>query len=116
MGHGLLVFFRKRNTTTNLQQSRFRDSLQKLSAEQRRELVEEKDEELNTCVKYSVVGSASRQGISPSALMKMRWVVTFKDCGQLRSTLDTAKFYGPKTWQDHNILSNRIPLELVRFS
>ena len=76
----------------------------------------QKDKELNTFVKHSVVDSASRQGISPSALMKMRWAVTFKDCGQLRSTVDTAKFYGPKAWLDHNILSNRIPLELVRFS
>ena len=40
-----------------------------LSAEQRRET-----EELNTLVKYSVVEAASRQGISPSALVKMRWV------------------------------------------
>ena len=48
-----------------------------LSAKQKRELVEEKDKELNTFVKYFVVEAASRQGISPSALMKMRWVVTF---------------------------------------
>ena len=50
-----------------------------LSAEQKRELVKAKDKELSTFVKYSVVEAASRQGISPSALMKMRWVVTFKD-------------------------------------
>ena len=48
-----------------------------LSAKQKRELVEEKDKELNTFVKYFVVEAASRQGILPSALMKMRWVVTF---------------------------------------
>ena len=41
-----------------------------MSAEQKRELVEAKDKELNTFVKYSVVEAASRQGISPSALMK----------------------------------------------
>ena len=52
-----------------------------LSADQRRELVDPKDKELNTIVEYSVVEAASRQGISPSALMKMRWVVTFKDDG-----------------------------------
>ena len=50
-----------------------------LPAEQRRELVEAKDKELKTFIKYSVVEAASRQGISPYALMKMRWVVTFKD-------------------------------------
>ena len=50
-----------------------------LSAEQKRVLVEAKNKELNKFVKYSVVEAASRQGLSPSALMKMRWVVTFKD-------------------------------------
>ena len=42
-----------------------------LSAEWKGELVEAKDRELNTFVKCSVVEAASRQGISPSALMKM---------------------------------------------
>ena len=41
-----------------------------LPAEQKREFVEAKDKELNTYVKYSVVEAASRQGISPSALMR----------------------------------------------
>ena len=58
-----------------------------LSAEQKRELVKAKDKELSTFVKYSVVETASRQGISPSALMKMRWVVTFKDDGSLKARL-----------------------------
>ena len=56
-----------------------------LSAEQKRELVEAKDKELSTFVKYSVVEAASRQGIS--ALMKMRRVVTFKDDGSLKARL-----------------------------
>ena len=58
-----------------------------LSTEQKRELVEAKDKELITFVKYSVVEVASRQGISPSALMKIRWVVTFKDDGSLKARL-----------------------------
>ena len=58
-----------------------------LSAEQRRELVQAKDKELSTFVKYSVVEAASRQGVSPSALMKMRGVVTFKDDGSLKTRL-----------------------------
>ena len=58
-----------------------------LSAEQKRELVKAKDKELSTCVKYSVVEAAPRQGISPSALMKMRWVATFKDDGSLKARL-----------------------------
>ena len=52
-----------------------------MSVEQKRELVKAKDKQLNTRLKYSVVELVSRQGISPSALMKMRWVVTFKDDG-----------------------------------
>ena len=58
-----------------------------LSAEQKRELVKAKDKELSTFVKYSVVEAASRQGISPSALLKMRRVVTFKDDGSLKARL-----------------------------
>ena len=58
-----------------------------LSAEQKRELVEAKDKELNTFVKHSVVEAASRQRFSPSASMKMRWVVTFKDDGSLQARL-----------------------------
>ena len=55
-----------------------------LSAEQRRELAKAKDKELNTFVKYSVVESASRQGI---VLMKMRWVVTLKGDDQSKARL-----------------------------
>ena len=56
-----------------------------LSAEEKRELVKAKDKELSTFVKYSVVEAALRQGISRSALMKMRWDVTFKDDGSLKA-------------------------------
>ena len=56
-----------------------------LSAEQRHKLAKAKDKELNTLAKYSVVVAASRHGSSPSALMKMRWVVTLKDDGQLKA-------------------------------
>ena len=52
-----------------------------LSAEQRREILETQDKELKTFVKYSVVEAASRQGISPP----WRWVVTFKNDGQLKA-------------------------------
>ena len=58
-----------------------------LSAEQKRELVKAKDKEPSTFVKCSVVEAASRQGISPSALMKMRWVVRFEDDGSLKARL-----------------------------
>ena len=58
-----------------------------LSAEQKRELVKGKDKELSTFVKYSVVEAALRQGILRSALMKMRWDVTFKDDGSSKGRL-----------------------------
>ena len=45
-----------------------------LSAEQKCELVKAKDKELNTFDTYSVVEAATRQGISPSALMRIRWL------------------------------------------
>ena len=57
------------------------------AAEQKRELVEAKDKELNTFVKYSVVEAALRQGILRSALMEMRWDVTFKDDGSSKGRL-----------------------------
>ena len=50
-------------------------------------LSKRKTRKLSTFVKYSVVEAASRQGISPSALMKMRWVVTFKYDGSLKARL-----------------------------
>ena len=59
----------------------------KLSAERIREIAKTKDKEFKTFVQYSVVEAASRQGILQSALMKMRWVVTFKGDGQLKARL-----------------------------
>ena len=63
-----------------------------LSAEQKRELVKAKDKELSTFVKYSLAEAASRQGISPSALMKMRCVVGFTDqkLGKIPTSSPTA--------------------------
>ena len=97
VGHSQF-FAGRRNNTTNLQtpdpETAFDVMVKRrgaevkvstLSAEQKRELVEAKDKELNTFVKYSVVDAASRQRISPSSLMKMRWVVTFKDDGSLKA-------------------------------
>ena len=84
-----------------------------LSAEPRREFVEANDKELNTFATYSVVEAASRQGISPSALVKRRQDVTFKvnerhgwQCKVL-PTKDWPSFQHPL--QPH-------PVDLVRFS
>ena len=57
----------------------------RVSAEQRRQLAQAKDKVLDIFVKHSVAEAASRQGISPSALMKMRWFLTCKDDGQLKA-------------------------------
>ena len=46
-----------------------------------------KDKGLKTVVKNSAVRAASGRGISPSALMKMAWVVTLTDDGQLEARL-----------------------------
>ena len=59
-----------------------------------REREQAKDEALNTVAKYSVVEVAARHGISPSALMKMRSVVTFKDDGSLKALLVEQRFTG----------------------
>ena len=64
-----------------IKRRRAEEEVSTMSAEQKRELAKAKDKELNTGLKYSDVEAASRPGISPSALMEMRWVVTFKDDG-----------------------------------
>ena len=57
-------------------------------------LSKRRKKELNTFVKYSVVEVVSRQEVSPSALMKMRSVVTFKDDGSLKALLVEQGFTG----------------------
>ena len=86
-----------------------------LSAEQKRELVKAKDKELSTFVKYSVVEAASRQGISPSALMKMRWVVTFKDDGSLKARLVVQGLQTKDSARFQRLLQAHL-IYLVRFS
>ena len=70
-----------------------------------REREQAKDEALNTFVKYSVVEVAARHGISPSSLMKVRWVVTLKDGGQLKVRLVVQRVIVQRL----AIISNRIP-------
>ena len=74
-------------TAFNVMVRRRRAEVKVSTLEQKRELVKAKDKEVSTFVKYSVVEAASRQGISPSALTKMRWVLTFKDDGSLKARL-----------------------------
>ena len=65
----------------------------------------QKDQALNTLVKYSVVEVAARQGTSSSALMKVRWVVEPKNGGQLKVRLVVQGV----SVQRLDIISNRIP-------
>ena len=103
---------RNRNFNVMVKRRRAEVNVSTLSPEQKRELVEAKDKELKTFVKYSVVEAASRQGISPSALMKMRWVVTFNDDGssnwwcKVLQIKDLARFQ--RLLQPHRV-------DLVRF-
>ena len=53
--------------------------------------------------------TASRQGMSPSALMKMRWVVLFKDDGRLKARLVVQGFTDQRLGKVATSLSNRIP-------
>ena len=72
------------------------------------ELAEAKDKELNTfCQVFGSRGGIASRDLTVSALMKMRWVVTFKDDGLLKARLVVQRFHGPKTWQDPNVLSRR---------
>ena len=70
-----------------------------------REREQGKDEALNTFVKYSVVEVAARHGISPSALMRVRWVVTLKEGGQLKARLVVQGVIVQRL----DIISNSIP-------
>ena len=83
-----------------------------LSAQHKRELGKAKDKELNTFAKYSAAMAASRQRLSPSALLKKkktRSAVTLKDDGQIESTVGDAKCNWRKASRNANIKSNRIP-------
>ena len=84
-----------------------------LSREDRRELVA--DKELDTFVKCSVVEAASRPGISPSALMKMRRVVTFKDDGSLKARLVVQGFTDQMLGKYRHRLQSH-PVDLVKCS
>ena len=86
-----------------------------MSSEQKRECVKAKDKELSTFVKYSVVEAASRQGISPSALVKMRWVVTSKDDSSLKARL-VVQGLQTKDFSRFQRLLQPHPVDLVRFS
>ena len=61
-----------------------------------REREQAKDEALNTFVKFSVVEVAARHGISPSALMNMRWVVTLKMWWSIEGTVGGARNSRPQ--------------------
>ena len=88
----------KKETIQQLRNNPDPETAVNVMVKRRREDVK-KTKELHTLVKYSVVEAASRQGISPSDLMKMRWVVTLKDVGQLTARLVVQRFTDQKLGQ-----------------
>ena len=76
-----------------------------LSAQQKRDLAMTKRQGAQHVVGAPCVEAASRQGISPSALMKTWRVVAFKDDGQLQARLVVQGF----TDQHHGKVPNSPP-------
>ena len=71
-----------------------------------REREQAKDEALTTFVQVLCGrGVAARHGISPSALMRVRWVVTLKEGGQLKVRLVVQGVIVQRL----DIISNSIP-------
>ena len=62
----------------NLVKRRAEAKVSTLTPQRKKELAQAKDKELNTWTEHAVVEAATRKGITPAALMKMRWVVTTK--------------------------------------
>ena len=74
-------------------------AVSKLTSEKKKELMAAKDTELNAWLKNHVVEAASRAGVNPKALMKMRWVVTLKDDGRVKARLVVLGFTDPRLGQ-----------------
>ena len=55
--------------------------------EQKTELKGRKQTEIHNWLRHGVVEAASRAGVHPGGLMRMRWVVTTKDSGDMKARL-----------------------------
>ena len=66
-----------------------------LSKDEMDDLREAKGKEIKSFLKYKVVEAASRMGVPPGALMKMRWVITKKDTGEMKARLVVLGYTDP---------------------
>ncbi|CAK0825145.1 unnamed protein product, partial [Prorocentrum cordatum] len=67
-----------------VKQNKVEVKLKNLTAEDREKLPIAKGNEIKSFLKYRVCEAASRSGVHPGALMKMRWVITRKETGDLK--------------------------------
>ncbi|CAK0839863.1 unnamed protein product [Prorocentrum cordatum] len=73
-----------------VKQNKVEVKLKNLTAEDREKLPIAKGNEIKSFLKYRVCEAASRAGVHPGALMKMRWVMTRKETGDLKARLAVA--------------------------
>ncbi|CAK0852323.1 unnamed protein product [Prorocentrum cordatum] len=68
-------------------QNKVEVKLKDLTPEEKKQLPFAKENEIKSLLKYRVCEAASRAGVHPGALMKMRWVITKKETGDLKARL-----------------------------
>ncbi|CAK0860929.1 unnamed protein product, partial [Prorocentrum cordatum] len=78
-----------------VKQNKVEVKLKNLTAEDREKLPIAKGNEIKSFLKYRVCEAASRAGVHPGALMKMRWVITRKETGDLKARLVVLGFTDP---------------------
>ncbi|CAK0855319.1 unnamed protein product [Prorocentrum cordatum] len=71
-----------------VKQNKVEVKLKDLTAEDREKLPIAKGNEIKSFLKYRVCEAASRAGVHPGALMKMRWVITRKETGDLKELME----------------------------
>ncbi|CAK0794151.1 unnamed protein product [Prorocentrum cordatum] len=77
-----------------VKQNKVEVKLKNLTAEDREKLPIAKGNEIKSFLKYRVCEAASRAGVHPGALMKMRWVMTRKETGDLKAFLGVSASMG----------------------
>ncbi|CAK0841212.1 unnamed protein product [Prorocentrum cordatum] len=77
-----------------VKQNKVEVKLKNLTAEDREKLPIAKGNEIKSFLKYRVCEAASRAGVHPGALMKMRWVITRKETGDLKAFLGVSASMG----------------------
>ncbi|CAK0814932.1 unnamed protein product, partial [Prorocentrum cordatum] len=78
-----------------VKQNKVEVKLKNLTAEDREKLPIAKGNEIKSFLKYRVCEAASRAGVHPGALMKMRWVITRKETGDRKARLVVLGFTDP---------------------